>query len=137
MVDTMRRRRGSLPRKAAVAGGVLLLDGLTFLFFGTLHAGIHLLGTLEPSILPAAVVEFVCCVLTIGASVAVFTRRAWAWSAAVWAQSVSAAGVLVGIVSQLRSGGGTPLNFVYHRVILSVLLIGLIYVLMPSVRRAL
>ena len=55
----------------------------------------------------------------------------------MWAQSVSAAGVLVGIVSQLRSGGGTQLNFVYHRVILSVLLIGLIYVVMPSVRRAL
>jgi hypothetical protein len=97
----------------------------------------HLLGTLEPSILPAAVVESVCCVLTIGASVAVFTRRVWAWRATVWAQSVSAAGVLLGIVSQLRSGGGTQLNFVYHRVILSVLLIGLIYVVTPSVRRAL
>ena len=137
MVDTMTRRNGTLPWKAAVAGGVLLLDGLTFLFFGSLHAGMHLLGTLEPSILPAAVVEFVCCVLTIGASVAVFTRRVWAWRATVWAQSVSAAGVLVGIVSQLRSGGGTQLNFVYHRVILSVLLIGLIYVVTPSVRRAL
>ena len=99
-----------------------------------LHAGVHLLGSLEPSILAATIVESVCCVLTISASVAIFTRRAWAWRAAVWAQSISAAGVLLGIFA---GGGGTTLNFVYHRVILSVLLIGLLYMLVPSVRRTL
>jgi hypothetical protein len=137
MVDAMTRPRGTLRWTAAVAGSVLLIDGITFFFFGMLHAGVHMLGTLEPTIIAAAIVESVCCVLTIGAGVAVFMRRASAWRAAVWAQGLSAAGVVLGIVSQLRSGGGTPLNFVYHRVILSVLLIGLLYLLIPWVRRSL
>lgn len=137
MVDTMTRPRSPLRWTAAVAGSVLMIDGITFFFFGMLHAGVHLLGTLEPTIIAAAVVEGVCCALTIGAGIAVFTRRASAWRAAVWAQAVAAAGVVLGIVSQLRSGGGTPLNFVYHRVILSVLVLGMLFVLVPSVRRSL
>jgi hypothetical protein len=134
MVDTMTRPTRPLHWTASVAGGVLLLDALTFFFFGMLHAGVHLLGSLEPTILPATIVESVCCVVTIGAGIAIFTRRAWAWRAAVWAQSISAAGVLLGIVA---GGGGTTLNFVYHRAILSVLIIGLLFVLVPSVRRTL
>jgi hypothetical protein len=134
MVDTLTRPGRPLRWTASIAGGVLLLDGITFCFFGMLHAGVHLLGSLEPSILPATIVESVCCVVTIGAGIAILTRRAWAWRAAVWAQSIAAAGVLLGIVA---GGGGTTLNFVYHRVILSALLIGLLYVLIPSVHRTL
>ena len=137
MIDTMTRPKGPLRWTAATAGSVLVIDGITFLFFGTLHAGVRLLGPLEPTIIAAAIVEGLCCVLTIGAGIVVLTRRAWAWRAAVWAQSVAAAGVALGIVSQLRNGSGTTLNLVYHRVILGVLLIGLLFVLIPSVRRSL
>jgi hypothetical protein len=136
MDHSMTRPTQRLPWQAAVAAGLLLADGLTFLFFSSLHAGAHPFGIAEPPILPALIVESACCVLTLGAGIAIFTRRTWALRAAVWAQSFAAAGVVLGIVSQFRSGG-TTLNFVYHRVILTVLVLGLIYVLIPSVRRSL
>jgi hypothetical protein len=118
-------------------GVVLLVDAITFLVFALLHAGVHLAGLAEPPILAATIVESLCVVLTAGAGVAVLTRRGWAWRAAVWSQSVAAAGVFVGILSQLSGMGGTHLNFLYHRVIITVLIAGLTFVLVPSVRKTL
>ena len=137
MVSTVVGSRRPLGWKVRLIEVVLLVDAITFFVFALLHAGVHLSGLVEPPILAATIVESLCVVLTAGAGVAVLTRRVWAWRAAVWSQSVAAAGVFVGILSQLSGTGGTQLNFVYHRVIIIVLIVGLVFVLVPSVRKTL
>jgi hypothetical protein len=137
MVSTVVGSRHPLGWKARLIGAVLLADAVTFFVFALLHAGVHLAGLSDTSILAATIVESICGVLTAGAGVAVLTRRPWAWRAAVWAQSFTTVGVLLGILSQLRGTGPTPLNFVYHRVILTVVLAGLVFVAVPSVRKSL
>ncbi len=69
---------------------------------------------------------------------AVFARTTWAWRAAIVAHAIAVAGVLLGIVA-LAAGAGptTPLNFVYHRAILSLLIVGAIVVATGPGRRAL
>lgn len=137
MVGTVVGSRRPLGWKLILIGSLLLADAVTFFVFALLHAGVHIAGVAEPPIVAATIVESLCVVITAGAGVAVLTRRVWAWRAAVWSQSLAAAGVFLGILSQLSGTGGTQLNFVYHRVIITVLVAGLVFVMVPSVRKML
>src|SRR5215831_14866098 len=107
----------------------LVTLAVTFFVFASLHLGVHPLAIQEPLILPAAVVETVCGLCFAVAAGAAFTGATWAWPAAVWAHAISVSGVLLGILAQARSAGSTELNFVYHRVVLVVLLASLILLL--------
>ena len=102
---------------AAIAG--------TFLLFALLHAGVHVAGVAEPRIVPAVIVETTCGLCLALAAVVGLARPAWTWGTAVTANAVSAAGVLLGIVAQSRGVGPAPLDFVYHRTVLAVLLASL------------
>jgi hypothetical protein len=104
----------------------------TFFVFAAFHAA----GAVEPRIVPAAIVESLCGLSLAVAAWAALARAPWAWTAAVVANAFSAAGVLLGIAVQARGGGGTQLNFVYHRAVLAVLLVSLALLLAGRVRGA-
>ncbi len=92
----------------------------------------------EPQIIDATIVEELCGLFLAISASAVFTRRSWAWPAAIAAHAFTVAGVLLGI-GALAPGLGptTELNYVYHRVILVVLVAGLALLSTPIGRAAL
>lgn len=129
-----------------VAGTVIRLlvvvDGVTFLFFALLHLGIRLqLGPMVLTtgrIISATVVEGLIGILFAVGAYAVFTRASSAWTWTVLAHVFGIAGVLVGLWA-IAAGLGPPneLNDTYHRVILAILVVGLILLLTPPGRVAL
>jgi uncharacterized membrane protein YfcA len=92
----------------------------------------------EPQIIDATIVEGLCGLFLVISAYAVFTRKRWAWPAAIATHAFAVAGVLLGI-GALAAGLGptTELNYVYHRVILVVLVAGLALLLTPIGRAAL
>ena len=134
MTGTQQSRSTTLA--PVVLSVVLCGQGITFVVFAMLHAGVNLPGIDQPAIVPAAFAESLCALATLSAGVAVLTRRAWAPAAAILGQSLAIVGVLAGIVSQIGDPSVTQLNFVYLRIMLAVLIAGVAAVLVPSVRRA-
>jgi hypothetical protein len=132
------------PRPAVVTTLRVLipLEAVTFLLGALLHLGVRIpLGfavLAEPRIVPATIVEGLCgLVLAIGAY-AVFADRAWAWPVVTAAHAFAVAGVLLGMAAlAVGAGPSTELNYVYHRVILVVLVAGLALLLTPLGRAAL
>ena len=132
------------PRLAVVTTLRVLvpLEAVTFLLGASLHLGIRIpLGfavLAEPRMIDATIVEGLCGLFLAISAYAVFTRRRWAWPAAIAAHAFAVAGVLLGI-GALAAGLGptTELNYVYHRVILVVLVAGLALLLTPIGRAAL
>jgi hypothetical protein len=124
------------PPERWYAGPLLRIElvavAATFFVFAAFHAA----GVVEPRIVPAAIVESLCGVSLALAAGAALLRTTWAWPAAVAANAFSAAGVLLGISVQARGGGGTELNFVYHRAVLAVLLASLVLLLAGRIRGA-
>jgi hypothetical protein len=110
----------------------LVAVAAVFFVFAAFHAA----GAVEPRIVPAAVVESLCGISLAVAAAATIARTSWARAAAVAANAFSAAGVLLGIAVQLRAGGGTELNFVYHRAVLAVLLLSLVLLVAGRLRGA-
>jgi hypothetical protein len=116
----------------------LVAAAVTFLLAAPLHLGVRLAGLAEPRIVPAAIVEALCGVSLAVAGVGVVARAPWAWSGALTAHLVSIAGVVLGTVALAAGlGPSTPLNVVYHRVILGVLVVGLVLLVSTPGRRAL
>lgn len=132
------RQTTSQPTAAhAVLTFVIILEALTFFFFGFLHSGVRLsLGFAvlqEPRIIPAMIVESLCGLLLTGSAFAVATRKSWSWSASVIAHTISIGGVLLGMVAlALGAGPRTELNDIYHRTILISLVVILIYLSTPA-----
>ncbi len=121
----------------AVLTFVIILEALTFFFFGFLHSGVRLsLGFAvlqEPRIIPAMLVELLCGLLLTGSAFAVATRKSWSWIASVIAHTFSIGGVLLGMVAlALGAGPRTELNDIYHRTILILLIVILIYLITPA-----
>ena len=126
----------------AVLTFVIILEALTFFFFGFLHSGVRLsLGFAvlqEPRIIGAIIVESFCGLLLTGSAFAVATRKSWSWTASVIAHTISIGGVLLGMTAlALGAGPRTELNDIYHRTILIILVVMLIYLFTPSGKRAL
>jgi hypothetical protein len=133
-------RRG--PAATTTAGAFALGEATTFLLAAMLHLGASIpLGfavLAEPFILPAAIVEGLCGLGLAVAGVALLTRRAWAWPAAVGAHAFAIAGVLLGVFA-LAAGRGptTDLNTIYHRTMLAILAAALVWLATPAARAAL
>jgi hypothetical protein len=116
---------------------VIILEALTFFFFGFLHSGVRLsLGFAvlqEPRIIPAMIVESLCGLLLSGSAFAVAARKSWSWTACVLAHAFSIGGVLLGMAAlALGAGPRTELNDIYHRTILILLVFVLIYLFTPA-----
>lgn len=131
-------------RIAAVAAiRVLVVFGaVSFLLGSLLHLSVRVpLGSVvldEPRIAQAAVVEGLSGIAFAVATVALFGRRPWRWTAAVTAHLLGLAGVLVG--TWAIAAGRAPESFLndsFHRLMLLLLPGGLILLLTPSAQAAL
>lgn len=121
---------------------VIIIEALTFFFFGFLHSGVRLsLGFAvlhEPRIIPAIIVESLCGIVLIGSAFSIAAHRSWSWQAAIVAHVFSIGGVLLGMAAlTLGAGRRTELNDIYHRTILIVLVVVLIYLSTPAGKAAL
>jgi hypothetical protein len=136
MIETTTRRWTTV---VTVISILIVLEAITFLLAALLHLGVQLpLGFTEPRIIPATIVEGLCGLLLAVSAYAVFTRKTWAWWAAISAHIFAVAGVLLGITAlALGAGPSTEVNTIYHRVILVVLVIVLALLATPGARATL
>lgn len=116
---------------------VIIVEALTFFFFGFLHSGVRLplgLAVLhEPRIIPAMIGESLCGLILAGSALSIAAYKSWAWEASVIAHIFSIGGVLLGMAALVAGRGPrTELNDIYHRIILIVLVVILIYLLTPA-----
>ncbi len=126
----------------AVLTIIVLIEALTFFFFGFLHSGVRLsLGFAvlhEPRIIDAMIVESLCGLLLTGSAFSIATHKSWSWRASVIAHIFSIGGVLLGMAAlAMGLGPRTELNDIYHRTILIILVVILIYLFMPAGKVAL
>ncbi|MEV0994395.1 hypothetical protein [Nonomuraea sp. NPDC050202] len=107
-------------------GGLSLLYALVFVTFAVLHAGVGLGPVREPVIVPAAIVETLCCVVLIGGGYGALARRAWAWDGLIYTHAAALGGVLLGILA-LAFGpeAGSALLTWYHSLMAVALAAGL------------
>jgi hypothetical protein len=115
----------------------LVVVACTFFVFAFLHLGTNPAGIAEPRILPATIVEGICGLCLALAAVATFAGTARAWQLAVTAHIISISGVLLGLLAQASGHGATELNAVYHRTVLTVLIVSFVLLLTRSGRVAL
>jgi hypothetical protein len=101
---------------------LMTIEALTFFAGAVLHLGIPIPGLDEPRILPATVVEGLCGA-ALGAAALWYQRPGWGARGALVAHAFAIGGVLLGM-GALAAGRGpsTPLNTIYHRVILVALI---------------
>jgi hypothetical protein len=134
MSETTTRRWTTI---VTVISMLIVAEAITFLLATLVHVGIPIpLGFSEPRIIPAAIVEGLCWLFLSVSAYAVFARKTWAWGVAVAAHVFAVVGVLLGIFATSR-GNATEANFIYHRVMLVVLIVVLAGLLIPGVRAAL
>lgn len=119
-------------RIARPFGLFLLTEAIACVFFAFAHLNPRIplgFATLqEPLNIPAAIVETLCGIaLTIGA-VALLRRHPRAWLRALGGQLFTLGGFILGVISVARGGGGgnDPVNNVFHRVMLVLLVLGLL-----------
>jgi hypothetical protein len=101
---------------------VLAFNALLFFFGAVQHAGLSLGRLREPRIVPAAIVESVCGVFLAWAAASHFFHRKSAWRAALIANLVALAGVVLGMAAlALGAGPRTVSNDLYHRIMLALI----------------
>ena len=125
-----------------IMGGLAAVYAVLFFAGAVLHLGVAIpLGPVvltEPVILPATVVEGLCGIGLAIAAYAIFTRKPWAWTAAVAGHAVALGGVLLGVTAiALTSGSSTPLNDTFHRLMIVLLAAGLLWLRTHAARTAL
>ena len=134
MIETTTRRWTTVVRVISV---LIVVEAISFLLAALLHLGIQFpLGFSEPPNRYAAIVEGLCWLFLSLSLYAMFARKTWTWRAAVAAHIFAVVGVLLGIYATSR-GPGDEANFIYHRVILVVLVIVLALLATPGARAAL
>ena len=134
MIKTTTRRWTPI---VTVISVLIVAEAVTFLLAALLHIGIPIpLGFSEHQIIPAAIVEGLCWLFLSVSAYAIFAHKTWAWRGAVAAHIFAVAGVLLGIYATSRGPNDEP-NFIYHRVILVVLVIVLALLVTPGARAAL
>jgi len=102
-------------------GIVMLANAALFVFGAVQHAGLSLGPFHEPLIIPASIVESLCALALIWGAVSVLGDSRIAFVAAVSANLIPIAGVIVGMVALgLGRGPRTWTNDMYHRVMLSL-----------------
>jgi hypothetical protein len=119
-------------RIARLFGIFLIAEAIACVFFAFAHLNPRIplgFATLqEPLNLPAAIVETLCGIaLTIG-GVSLLTRHPRAWLRAIGGQLFTLGGFILGVIAVARGGGGDdPVNDVFHRVMLVLLVLGLAF----------
>lgn len=136
MIGTTTRR---WPPVVRVISALTIADAITFLSAALLHAGAFiLLGFMEPQWIAAAIVEGLCGLVLLVGFYAIFTHKTWAWKGVVAAHLFAVAGVVLGIFSTSGSSiTDDTANFIYHRVILVVLLVVLALLATRGARKGL
>ena len=102
-----------------VLGLVMISNATLFLFGAVQHAGFSLGRFHEPKIIPAVVVETICGLLLLWASIATLGHFSIGWNVALIGNLVALGGVLLGMAA-LAAGRGprTASNDFYHRIML-------------------
>jgi hypothetical protein len=128
----------ALPLKVVVAS-VIWIETFAFLFASLLHSGISVpfLSPFfhDPRIIGATVVEGACGVLLGFAAVRVSVGDRAAWATAIGAQLVAIAADSLGMVF-IAAGFGpeSRFNYLFHRIGIGILLIGLGFLITPQIR---
>jgi hypothetical protein len=91
------------------------------------HTGIALGRFLEPTIIPAVIVETVCALLLLCVGIAILGRFSSRWCIALMANLVALCGVLLGMIA-LAAGRGprTASNDLYHHIMLVLIGVSLL-----------
>lgn len=117
----------------ALVATIMILNAALFLFGALQHVGLELGPFHEPRIIPAAIVETICCLSLLSGAAILFGDGALGWRAAVLGNFVALAGVVLGIVAlAVGAGPRTTSNDLYHRIML--VLIGVSLVILFSAR---
>lgn len=119
-------------RIARLSGLFLIAEAIACIFFAFAHLNPRIplgFATLqEPLNIPAAIVEMLCGIaLTIG-GVALLSGHPRAWLRAIGGQFFTLGSFILGVVAVAANGGGDddPVNNVFHRVMLVLLVLGLL-----------
>lgn len=117
-------------------GYVMIAEAASFLLAALLHLGIPLpLGMTQHMNLWATLVEGLCGIFAAIGAYVVLNQKAQAWRWAVGSHIFSALGFLLGIIVTARAGmPTTDFNGIYHRVMLTIIVITLIFIVMPYIR---
>src|SRR5581483_4547499 len=116
---------------------LMIGEALTFLLASLLHLGIPILpGFSQPRIIPAMIIEGLCWLFLAISLYAMFTHKTWTWRITVAAHVFASLGVLLGIYAT-KGGIRDEANFIYHRVILGVLVVTLALLATPGARTTL
>jgi hypothetical protein len=107
-------------------GAACLVYALIFATAAMLHAGVDLGVPGQPVIVPAAIVETLCCGAMLAGSHRALTGRPRAWDGLIHAHAVALSGVLLGILAVgFGASEATGLLDWYHRTIAVLLALGL------------
>ena len=106
--------------------GSLMLANAALFFFGAIqHAGVALGLFHEPYIIHAAIVETLCGLALLCGVPALLRNWKKSWSAALTANLIALAGVLLGIAAlAVGAGPRTASNNLYHRLMLILIALG-------------
>jgi hypothetical protein len=114
-------------------GLLMTANAILFLLGSILHAGYPIGSFHEPRILPASIVEGLCAFLLASGATTVFMGTAHWRLAALVANFVSMAGVLLGMAAlAVRAGPRTRSNDLGHVAMLLLIAICLVLFLIPS-----
>ncbi|MET9342538.1 hypothetical protein [Nonomuraea sp. NPDC003804] len=109
-----------------ILGALAAGYALSFYLGALLHAGVAIGPVAEPVIVPAVIVETLCGTALVTGAYGALASRPWAWTGLRLGHAVALGGVLLGVVARtLGAGQSTPLNDWYHRIIATLLVLGL------------
>jgi hypothetical protein len=106
---------------------IMILNAALFLFGALQHIGVALGPFHEPRIIPAAIVETICCLALLSGAALLVGHSALGWRAAVIGNFIALAGVVLGIVAlAVGAGPRTASNDLYHRIMLVLIAASLV-----------
>lgn len=109
-------------------GGLSLTYAAVFFAAVLLHAGVELGPLRQPVIVPATIVETLCCAAMLTGAYGALAGRAWAWDGLIYTHAAALAGVLMGIMAVGLGPGAAAANTLliwYHGTIAAFLAAGL------------
>jgi hypothetical protein len=116
----------------------MMANAALFLFGAAQHAGVRIGQLIEPTILPASIVETLCALALTGGSFAAWKRSSRAWLKALAGNLVAICGVVTGMVALAHGAGPrTATNDLYHRLMLALAVSATLLTLLPYGRQAL
>ena len=106
---------------------IMIANAALFLFGAVQHLGLAVGSFSEPRIIPASIVETICCLALLGGASVLLAGASKGWSAALIGNFVALAGVIMGIVAlNLGAGPRTASNDLYHRIMMLLITVCLV-----------